>query len=402
MVFDQTRHEPLRELPWRPERARATITRIADDTEARFRPGEWWPLHPRDVEGADTRPAVPLYHGACGVIWALEYLDAVGAARHQRDFTPELDALLTGVGRWLNSERIPAGEASYLMGETSVLMLRHRRTGDPADADRLERLIATNVQHPARELMWGAPGTMLAALFLFRRTGDGRWADLFLTSTRALWSQLSWSEELGCRYWVQDLYGRKSTYLGAVHGFAGTAAALIAGRDLMTGEEWERWRTSIARTVAQTTTREGSLANWRPQLTSGGPTLMQYCHGAPGVLVCLGRFPGDEIAPLLLAGGEAIWAAGPLRKGSNLCHGTAGNGYAFLTLFERTRDPLWLQRARSFAMHAIEQYEADRARFGDLRYSLWTGDLGLAVYLWDCIRERAAFPTIDVFDVTTD
>ena len=397
MVFDETRHEPLLDLPWDAQRAQSTITRIVAETEGRFRPGEWWPLHPRDVEGADTRPALPLYHGACGVIWALDHLDAVGAAGTHRDFTAELETLLTGVGQWLGSERIVAGETSYLMGETSVLMLRHRRTQDPADADRLEALIAANVDHPARELMWGAPGTMLASLFLFRRTREARWADLFLASARTLWSQLTWSEELGCRYWVQDLYGRKSKYLGAVHGFAGTAAALIAGRDVMTGEEWDGWRTSIAQTVARTVTREGNLANWPPQLAGSGPMLMQYCHGAPGVLVCLRRFPSDEIDPLLLAGGEAIWTAGPLRKGSNLCHGTAGNGYAFLALFERTRDSLWLERARAFAMHAISQFEADSERFGDLRYSLWTGDLGLAVYLWDCIQGRAAFPTVDVF-----
>jgi lanthionine synthetase-like protein len=276
-------------------------------------------------------------------------------------------------------------------------MLRHGRAGDPADADRLEALVAANVEHPARELMWGAPGTMLAALFLFRRTGDARWADLFRASAGKLWSELSWSQDLGCRYWIQDLYGRRSSYLGAVHGFAGTAAALIAGRDLMDGEDWDRWRTCIAQTVTRTATHEGNLANWRAQLPTGTPTLMQYCHGAPGVIVCLGRFPGGEVDPLLLAGGEAIWVAGPLRKGSNLCHGTAGNGYTFLSLFERTGDSMWLRRARSFAMHAIAQFEADGAHFGDLRYSLWTGDLGLAVYLWDCIRGRGAFPTIQVF-----
>jgi len=397
MLFDETRHEPLLSVPWSEERARATIARIVEDTEARFRPGEWWPLHPNDVEGAETEPALPAYHGACGVIWALGHLDAVGAARTQRDFTPHLDALLTGVGRWLSSERIVAGGASYLLGETPVLMLRYGRTRDPADADRLAAHITANVDHPARELMWGAPGTMLAALFLFRKTGDARWANLYLASARTLWSHLSWSEELGCRYWVQELYGHRSTYLGAVHGFAGVAAALIAGRDLLTGADWQGWRTCIAETAARTATREGSRANWRTQLTANRPTLMQICHGAPGVLVGLGRFPGEEIDPLLLAGGEAIWAAGPLRKGSNLCHGTAGNGYAFLVLHERTGDSTWLQRARSFAMHAIAQLEADRARFGDLRYSLWTGDLGLAVYLWDCIRGRGAFPMVDLF-----
>src|SRR5262245_42599791 len=281
MVFDETRHEPLLSLPWSAQRARATIASIVEETEGRFRPGEWWPLHPNDVEGAETQPAWPLYHGACGVIWALGHLDAAGAARTHRDFTPELDGLLTGVGRWLSSERIAAGAPSYLMGETSVLMLRHGRTGDRADADRLKAHIAANAEHPARELMWGAPGTMLAALFLFRRTGDARWADLFLGSARKLWSQLSSSQELRCQYWVQDLYGRRSTYLGAVHGFAGTAAALIAGRDLMAVEDWESWRTCIAQTVARTVTREGNLANWRTQVAMGGPTLMQICHGAP-------------------------------------------------------------------------------------------------------------------------
>jgi hypothetical protein len=31
------------------------------------------------------------------------------------------------------------------------------------------------------------------------------------------------------------------------------------------------------------------------------------------------------------------------------------------------------------------------------RYSLWTGDVGLAIYLWDCITGEARFPTVDVF-----
>jgi hypothetical protein len=106
---------------------------------------------------------------------------------------------------------------------------------------------------------------------------------------------------------------------------------------------------------------------------------------------------GEEFETCLLEGGELIWAAGPLAKGSNLCHGTGGNGYAFLKLFERTGDELWLSRARSFAMHAIDQFNAASEQYGQLRYSLWTGDSGLACYLWDCIEARARFPTMDVF-----
>jgi len=108
-------------------------------------------------------------------------------------------------------------------------------------------------------------------------------------------------------------------------------------------------------------------------------------------------FSTPEFERLLLEGGALTWRAGPLSKGSNLCHGTGGNGYAFLKLYRRTRDPVSLERARAFAMVAITQVRGARAAFGRGRYSLWTGDLGLAVFLWDCISGEPHFPTIDVF-----
>ena len=62
---------------------------------------------------------------------------------------------------------------------------------------------------------------------------------------------------------------------------------------------------------------------------------------------------------LLLAGAELTWRAGAHReeKGAGLCHGTSGNGYALLKTFERTGDERWLERARSFAVHALAQAE---------------------------------------------
>ena len=120
--------------------------------------------------------------------------------------------------------------------------------------------------------------------------------------------------------------------------------------------------------------------------------LVQFCHGAPGFVICLGDLPGGELDDLLVAAGETIWAAGPLTKGASLCHGTAGNGYAFLKLHRRTADPRWLERARAFATHAIAQAQSDGAR-----HSLWTGDLGLACYLRSCLDASADFPTLDVF-----
>jgi Lanthionine synthetase C-like protein len=78
-------------------------------------------------------------------------------------------------------------------------------------------------------------------------------------------------------------------------------------------------------------------------------------------------------------------------KGAGICHGTAGNGYAFLKAFERTGDELWLERARRFAVHALCQVE----RRGQGRYSLWTGDVGTALFAADCLEGRADYPVLD-------
>ncbi|MDP2011240.1 MAG: LanC-like protein, partial [Phenylobacterium sp.] len=185
---------------------------------------------------------------------------------------------------------------------------------------------------------------------------------------------------------------------GLVHGFAGNAFVLIQGRELLPAKSWTRWSPRLAETLAASATHGDDGINW----TAGvGPTRpgriapVQACHGAPGMILGLADLD-QPIDGLLLGGGELIWRAGPLRKGAGFCHGTAGNGYAFLKLFERTGDQIWLERARAFAMHAIAQSRADLETFGQRRYSLWTGDLGLAAFLWDCLNGKARFPTLHV------
>ena len=399
-MYDPARHEPLRAGAWDEARARAMIERIVRDAEARFSSGAHWPIHPLDADGGERQPLYPLYFGACGVIWALQYLQALGAVRLARRYADFVDALVPRNRSWLASSG-DDGTGSYLMGDTGILLLRYWLDPDDSIASRLEALIAANVDNPTRELMWGAPGTMLAALFLYRRTGEARWAALYRDTSRKLRSQLIWSPEHECHYWTQDMYGERSSYLDAVHGFVGSASPLIQGRDLLDPEEWAQWQSTIVNTVERTATREGEFANWRAWLDApvvpGRTMLMQYCHGAPGFVICLGDLPGASLDALLDAGGEAAWAAGPLRKGSNLCHGTGGNGYTFLKLYRRTGDSRWLERARAFAMHGILQTEADADRYGQMRYSLWTGDPGFAIYLFDCIRAQAAFPSLDVF-----
>jgi hypothetical protein len=397
MLYDPERHQPLTHTDWNESVAREAIEAIVHDCHRRFSEDTYWPWHPKDLEPADDphQPALPLYHGAAGVIWALRHLQDVGAVDTTIRYSKQFPLLLERNREWLSA--LPGDERpSFMMGETPILSMMYADTSE--HGDQLAQLIEGNCNHPARELMWGAPGTMLAAWFLHQRTNEPRWAELFVRSASQLKSQLEWSEQYGCHFWTQSLYGRRSTYLDAVHGFAGTALVIIQGRALLPADEWAEWQGIISTTIERTATRENGLANWRPQLSDEArPVLMQFCHGSPGFVMCVAEHPDASMDSLLLEAAEAVWRAGPLVKGSNLCHGTAGNGYAFLKLYQRTGDAGWLDRARAFAMHAVEQTMSDRQQYGHFRYSLWTGDLGLAVYLWNCVNGKAEFPTLNVF-----
>ncbi len=406
MLFDPARHEALQTIAWNEDRVREAIAWVVELTEQEYDPQHLWRAHPRDLDPGDdpAQPATCLYYGAAGVIWALHHLQALGAAKLQRNYLADLAPLRALNRAWLEG----AGShdhAAYLMGDMPLLMMAHGHAPSAERADALAALISGNIDHPARELMWGSPGTLLAALFLHQdepaSEGDARWAALFQATAARLWDQLRWSDEHGCAYWTQDLYGRQGTYLDAVHGFVATASVLIRGRHLLPAGTWPAWQAAIVNTITRTATREGPLASWRATLlTPAGASprwLMQFCHGAPGFVICLADMPGTDLDELLIAGGEATWTAGPLTKGSNLCHGTGGNGYAFLKLYRRTGNTLWLERARAFAMHGIAQMQADWRQHGQLRHSLWTGDPGFAIYLWDCLHGSAQFPTLDVF-----
>jgi hypothetical protein len=393
-LIEPDRHEGLSALRWDEGVARRAIEAIARDCEDRFSPDGLWPAHPLDAEGDKvSAPFTTLYMGAAGVVWALDGLARRGLARPAERFAPTLAALealnLRQVGPWGH------GVESYLMGRSGVLLTHYRARPSREVADRLAQSVAANAEHPSRELLWGAPGTMHAALAMHECTGEERWAELFRASARLLEDALIDGPE-GCRLWDQDLYGRRSTYLGAGHGFAGSAGAIVRGLALFSPRERAEWVERIVVTTLATAVREGPLANWPPSWVQQRPGfLVQWCHGAPGFVTSLAGLADPRLDELLIAAGELIWTAGPLKKGGGLCHGTAGNGYAFLKVFRRTGDERWLERARAFAMHAIAQCDRHAATHGMRRYSLYTGDPGVAIYLMQCIDGTAVWPGLD-------
>ena len=65
----------------------------------------------------------------------------------------------------------------YLVGEAGILLVAQLLEPAAETADLLERAIRRNAGNETNELLWGAPGTMLAALAMHGSTAEQRWAD---------------------------------------------------------------------------------------------------------------------------------------------------------------------------------------------------------------------------------
>jgi hypothetical protein len=402
MLFEPARHESLLEIDWDATRARAAIAAIVEEIEATQGTGLTWPWHPMDG-GKDLAPAhKSIYLGASGVLWAMWYLQRAGAVSLRIKPPDLIDRVYQSyLAQPDTGEVVP----SYFLGEVGILLVQWQLTRSAGAADRIYEAIARNITNPTNEALWAGPGTMVGALHMLGWTGEERWRELYLENVEQLWRTWLPNESANCHLWTQDLYGSIVQLIGAGHGFAGNAYALLRGATLLSAERREELYDRCVKTLRATAVLEGDSINWPQSIGTPRPgrthMLVQWCHGAPGIVTGLADFPTGQsvdMDEMLVQAGNLIWKAGPLAKGPGVCHGTAGNGYAFLKLHQRTGDPIWLARARSFAMHAIAQSERAGQQHGQRRYSLWTGDPGLAVYLWHCLMGSGGLPALDILD----
>jgi Lanthionine synthetase C-like protein len=261
---------------------------------------------------------------------------------------------------------------ALFMGEGGITIVLWRLEPDDELADELHALVFENLPNPANDVMWGTPGTLLVARAMQEWTGEARWADAAQQTEETL---LHARDEDGL--WPNVLHGEVFRGLAPFHGATGNA--LVLGVSDLTG------------VLRETAVVEDGLVNW-PTVVGDEDLLLQWCGGGPGIVTCTASYLDED---LLLGAAELAWKAGPSgeEKGPSLCHGTAGTGWAFLKTFARTQDERWLARARRFAVHALEQ-----ARTGPRRYSLWTGDLGVALFAADCLDAQTRYPVLESWD----
>ena len=173
------RHRALTHDVWSELAALAAIEEIAADAIAQFDPDTFWPGHPSDDGVGDGNPS--FYTGAAGVIWALDYLHRIGATRVAEDFRPVLPKLLeqTNAAFENNSPTGYAKHGSLLKGDMGAALLAMRLAPTPNLADLVHARAEANMGLPIRELMWGMPGSMVAAIHMAEMTKEPRWRSLF-------------------------------------------------------------------------------------------------------------------------------------------------------------------------------------------------------------------------------
>jgi hypothetical protein len=103
-----------------------------------------------------------LYFGAAGIMWGLEYLHGARVSDPLPDFSEARSRLLEGNRDTLR--RFTPTTGSLLMADAGILLLDWKLSRSEPVAAELARAISDAAEHPSLELMWGSPGTMMAAL----------------------------------------------------------------------------------------------------------------------------------------------------------------------------------------------------------------------------------------------
>jgi len=401
MLFDTERHESLTTTSWENSITQKEISSIIDDIEHSLLPNGYWPTHPLDAESyPKIGPKWCAYAGAAGTIHALQILKNYGYK------VRDLSHLLATIHSSFIESPDVSVEPGLQIGEIGILVPRILAQPDNQEvSERLLSCMEETLDLPFYEITSGQSGMMHVALALFRKTGEICWKDMFVKGAKSLMDNWKQDSDTGEWLWLSQVFGSKRHYYGACHGLAGNANILLQGASLLSYDDIEMVKDRSISTLNISARKEADFANWtlctKPNI---GKLLVQWCHGAAGIVTAMARTPINDssnsklLDEILENAGELIWQAGPLAKGSNICHGTSGNGYAFLYLYKRWGNSIWLDRAKKFAVHAIGQCQQARLRYKQGRYTLWTGDAGLAIYLHHCLYpDEAAIPGLDLF-----
>ncbi|KAL8872515.1 MAG: hypothetical protein Q9174_001872 [Haloplaca sp. 1 TL-2023] len=118
-------------------------------------------------------------------------------------------------------------------------------------------------------------------------------------------------------------------YLGAVHGTIGIIMQLVLSRPAYTKDP------RVVNCLREVLASQDEHGNFPSSVGSSKNHLVQFCHGAPGVVLSLSRIRDffdpdiqEAIDRAVVKARACIWKKGLLTKEPSLCHGVTGNALA--------------------------------------------------------------------------
>ncbi|CAJ1438234.1 unnamed protein product [Effrenium voratum] len=421
---------------------------VMDDRSA---PADWKAVLQREIVAGKkavleaTHEKGSVYTGLAGAAYML--LDMSSGTG-----TPEGLSLCRDALRLLEQaeEACDPQRATLLEGQAGCVALKawaYRSLGQQTQEQECVRRLGHLAERAAAlplgdcEVLYGRCGFLGAVLLVWQRLQDPR---LLAGQAAELVSQVIAAGKRDAKDgWPLCFEWHDKCYLGGAHGIAGILCTLLQlpAELSLAGVDSPDLVRRTADKLLDCRFRSGNVAS---SLGNGKDRLVQFCHGAAGLIplaLRLAALYGDRYMELAHQLGQVVWVRGLLKKGGGLrvscqrshragqsgfpfgfprkrknkktnqtgkrratqrsplpgpglCHGISGNGFALLSLCPTGE--VWRHRALHFASFAIEHRD-ELLPLADRPYSLFEGLAG-AVCFWSALLREgdvAGFPCYD-------
>lgn len=361
------------------------------------------------IEHYNDRHSGSLYSGSLGKVYILYQLDRFEEAR--RHVLPHIGqsdnrvTLLEGrkVGALALSCAIHCKLKDYsIMKEHSDMLLN------------LFRYVHLDLPDSECDVMYGRAGFLHAILFVRKEIGDEKYG------TEQVLQILMDILQEGMKNKTENFpllwKWHQKIYLGSAHGVAGILQTLISFNDevcLLGQRSNQDYMGDIHGTIRSLLSNRFLSGNIPSSIGKERDNLVQWCHGAPGLILLLVKAyevfdEADYLKQAVNISLNVVWSRGLLRKGMGLCHGISGNTYSFLAVYrglntfkERGGDvqdediDIWLYRSWKF-VEFVFQHQQELHRTPDHPYSLFEGLGGFCCLLIDLKAPTLShFPLFD-------
>ncbi|MFE2555034.1 class IV lanthionine synthetase LanL [Streptomyces sp. NPDC059352] len=392
--------------PARTDGPHDAVTGIVDHLVDSMTPADDRRLWPVSTMAGETDPCT-VQQGAAGVLAVLtRYWRLTGDAR--------LPELLSTAGHWIAGRTdIRATRPGLHFGGRGTAWALYdagRALDDCRLTDHaLALALAPQQVTPHHDITHGTAGSGLAALHLWHRTGDPRFAELAVDAADRLTAAVrrdatgvSWavpaegaSPEGASPNGASPEAGKR--YFGFAHGTAGIGCFLLAAAAVSQRPEHRELAVEAGESLLAGAVLTGEAAQW-PAQASDPPTAPYWCHGAAGIgafLVRLWQATGDDRFGDLARRSTHAVTERASRAALAQCHGLAGNGDFLLDMADATGDPVYRTWAEDLS-RLIHCERADRHghvvfpnEYGDVSTSWSDGSAGILAFL---LRIRHADP----------